>query len=250
MWKFSGAITYTCNGCGDSEEIQIDDFNIECIGGSERQMGAENIYELLYEFECINCDKDISLSFEATEYPIEVLNFVINNSSGAKTEGEPDFEYLREIYCAEDILEFYKSIPELINALKSSPDLVREITPREFEEVVAEIFRSKGFKVALTKRTRDGGKDIIAIHTDALGIKNKYFIECKRHAEDNTVGVDIVRALQGVKNTKDGPNKTIIATTSFFTSSAKKFVENEAVSKWDMTLADYDDIVKWLDEYK
>ena len=250
MWEFCGSITYTCVKCGDSAEVPVDDFSIECIGGSERQMGSENIYELLYEFECSKCNQDISLSFQASEYPIEVLSNVINHSSGATTEGEPDIEYLREIYRAEDLLTFYESIPELISALKSSPDLVREISPREFEEVVAEIFRSKGFEVALTKRTRDGGKDIIAIHTDALGIKNKYFIECKRHAEDNTVGVDIVRALQGVKNTKDGPNKTIIATTSFFTSDAEKFVKNEAASKWDITLADCNDIVKWLDEYK
>ena len=142
------------------------------------------------------------------------------------------------------VVDFYESIPKLITALKSSPELVRKITPREFEEVVAEIFRSKGFEVELTKRTRDGGKDIVAISKGAISIKNKYFIECKRHDEDNTVGVDIVRALQGVKNTKDGPNKTIIATTSFFASDARKFVENEATSKWDMSLADYNDILK------
>lgn len=250
MWEFNGIITYICGNCGDSDEIPVEDFSIECTGGSERGMGAESVYELLYEFECPQCNHDISLSFDVSEYPVEVLNFVINNSSGAKTEGEPEFEYLREIYTAENLYAFYESIPELIIALKSSPDLIRDITPREFEEVVAEIFRAKGFEVELTKRTRDGGKDIIAIHTDALGIKNKYFIECKRHAEDNTVGVDIVRGLQGVKNTKDGPNKTIIATTSFFTADAKKFVENEAASKWDMTLADYDDLLNWLNEYK
>jgi len=250
VWRFDGIITYTCGNCGDSDEIPVEDFSIECTGGSERGMGAESVYELLYEFECPQCNHDISLSFDVSEYPIEVLNFVINNSSGATTEGEPEFEYLREIYTAEDLFALYESIPELIIALKSSPDLIRDITPREFEEVVAEIFIGKGFEVALTKRTRDGGKDIIAIHTDALGIKNKYFIECKRHAEDNTVGVDIVRGLQGVKNTKDGPNKTVIATTSFFTADAKKFVENEAASKWDMTLADFDDLVNWINEYK
>jgi hypothetical protein len=51
-------------------------------------------------------------------------------------------------------------------------------------------------------------------------------------------------------NTKDGPNKTILATTSTFTSGAKEFVENEAASKWDMTLADYNEIVKWLNDYQ
>ncbi len=234
MWKFSGIITYACDNCGDSDEISVEDFSIECTGGSERGMGAESVYELLYEFECTQCNQDISLSFDVSEYPLEVLNFVINNSSGAITEGEPKFEYLREIYNAYDLISFYESIPELISALKYSPELMREITPREFEEVVTEIFRSKGFDVDLTKRTSDGGKDIIAIHTDGLGIKNKYFIECKRYAEDNKVGVALVRALQGVKNTKDGPNKTILVTTSSFTSGAKNYIANEASSKWDM----------------
>lgn len=250
MWEFRGEINYICDNCGDSDVIPIEDFSIECTGGSERGMGAENIYELNYEFECIQCNHQISLSFEVSEYPIEVFNFAINNSSGATAEGEPEFTYVREIYSAYDLISFYESIPELISGLKHSPYLMREITPREFEEVVTEIFRSKGFEVDLTKRTSDGGKDIIAIHTDGLGIKNKYFIECKRYAEDNKVGVALVRALQGVKNTKDGPNKTILVTTSSFTSGAKNFAENEANSKWDMSLADYDDLVGWLNDYK
>ncbi len=250
MWEFKGKIDYTCDNCGDSDEIPIEDFSIECTGGSERGMGAESIYELIYEFECTRCNQDILLSFEVSEYPVEVFNFAINNSSGATTKGEPEFEYLREIYSAYDLISFYESIPELISALKSSPELMREITPLEFEEVVTEIFRSKGFDVDLTKRTSDGGKDIIAIHTDGLGIKNKYFIECKRYAEDNKVGVALVRALQGVKNIKDGPNKTILVTTSSFTSGAKNYVENEASSKWDMTLTDYDDLVGWLNDYQ
>ena len=253
MWKFSGNIHYICSNCGDSADIPIDDFNIDCIGGDERPMGAESIYEVSYEFDCIKCAQPIALRFEVSEYPIECLNFIINNTSGARTTGEPEFEYLPEeieIYCAKDLRLLYDSIPELISALRNSPYRLRELTSREFEEVVAEVFRAKGYAVNLTKKTRDGGKDIIAIHTDAFGIQNKYFIECKHYAEDNKIGVEIVRALHGVKNTKDGPNKTILATTSTFTSDAKKFVENEIASKWDMTLADYDDIVKWLDDYQ
>ncbi|MEJ1463203.1 MAG: restriction endonuclease [Candidatus Sedimenticola sp. (ex Thyasira tokunagai)] len=250
MWEFTGEIGFICESCGDRGVVPIEDFSIECIGGSERGMGAESIYELIYEFECDNCEHDISLSFQVSEYPVEVFNFAIDNSSGATTEGEPEFEYVREIYSAYDLIAFYESTPELISALKYSPELMREITPREFEEVVTEIFRSKGFEVDLTKRTSDGGKDIIAIHTDGLGIKNKYFIECKRYAKDNKVGVALVRVLQGVRNTKDGPNKTILVTTSSFTSGAKDFVENEASSKWDMSLADYNDLVGWVNDYK
>lgn len=250
MWKFCGDIQYTCEQCSNSDSISIDDFNVECVGGSERGMGQENIYEVSYEFECTRCEGTISLNFEVSEYPINFLSFVINNSKGAETFGEPSIEHLREIYSAEDLLLFYESIQELVTALRISPVLVHEITPREFEEVVTEIFRAKGFEVDLTQRTADGGKDIIAIHTDALGIRNKYFIECKRYAEDNKIGVALVRALQGVKNTKDGPNKTILVTTSTFTSGAKDFVEHEASSKWDVTLADYDVLVGWLNDYK
>lgn len=250
MWKFCGDIQYTCEQCSNSDSISIENFNVECVGGSDRGMGQENIYEISYEFDCTRCEGTISLNFEASEYPINFLSFVINNSKGAETCGEPSIEHLREIYSAEDLLLFYESIQELVTALRTSPALVHEITPREFEEVVTEIFRAKGYEVDLTQRTADGGKDIIAIHTDALGIRNKYFIECKRYAEDNKIGVALVRALQGVKNTKDGPNKTILVTTSKFTSGAKNFVEHEASSKWDVTLADYDVLVGWLNDYR
>jgi HJR/Mrr/RecB family endonuclease len=250
MWQFCGNIECTCEKCGDSDWVPISAFSDECIGGSERGMGEESIYELLYEFDCCECNNHISLKFEVSEYPVDVLNFVLNKSTGAETLGEPDIEYLREIYSAEDLLLFYGNIKELTEALSSCPKLMREITPREFEEVVSEIFRSKGFEVDLTQRTADGGKDIIAIHTDSLGIRNKYFIECKRYAEHKKVGVALVRALQGVKNTKDGPNKTILVTTSTFTQGAKNFVEHEASSKWDVTLADYNVLVGWLGEYK
>jgi HJR/Mrr/RecB family endonuclease len=246
MWEFKGIIKYTCNNCYDSAEITIEDFDVECISGSERGMGRESIYELLFEFECAQCKNDISLSFEVSEYPAEILNHVINNSSGAKTEGEPEFEYLPEIYEPSDLLQFSKSVSGLMPILQNHPDLVTDITPRQFEEVIAEIFKSKGFEVKLTKRTRDGGKDIIAILTDALGVKNKYFIECKHNSKDNKVGVGLVRTLYGVKNTKDGPNKVILVTTSTFSIDAKKFVKNETASKWDITLADYDEIIKWL----
>lgn len=250
MWKFSGVIEYTCEVCGYRDTVSIDDFEIECVASDERQMGPENSYLITYFFDCPQCGQEISLAFDAYEYPVDSLNYVGNTSYGANTKGEPYIEYLREIYYVEDILELYDSISELVTYLKVSPELIRELTSREFEEVIAELFRSKGFQVDLTKRTRDGGKDIIAIHTDVFGIQNKYFIECKHYAETNKVGVDVVRTLHGVKNTKDGPNKTIVATTSTFTTDARKFVEQEIASKWDMSLADYDEIVKWIHDYK
>ena len=106
MWKFCGSIKYTCDNCGESSNIPIDDFSVECVGGSERQMGAENLHELIYEFDCLKCNQNILLSFEASEYPVECLNFVINKSTGAETIGEPEIEYLEELYSVDDLLAF------------------------------------------------------------------------------------------------------------------------------------------------
>ncbi|MGV0087313.1 restriction endonuclease (plasmid) [Rahnella aceris] len=228
------------------DTVPIEDFNSECIDSIEQSMGIENIHALDFEFECGHCSNPISLSFEISEYPTEVHNFTINNTTGAIALNEPEFQYLVEIYSSQDLPQ---SIRDLIMDIKKSPSLMREVTPREFEEVIYELFKSQGFEVDLTTRTRDGGKDIIAIHTDSMGIKCKYFIECKRYAEDNKIGVEFVRALHGVKNTMDGPNKTILVTTSSFTSAAINFAESEVSSKWDITLADYNHILKWLNDY-
>ena len=138
----------------------------------------------------------------------------------------------------------------MITALKADVQLLSELNSRQFEEIVAEVLKSKGYEVDLTKKTRDGGKDIIAIHTDSLGIKNKYFIECKCHSEKNKICVDVVRKLYGVKNSKDGPNKAIVVTTSTFTSDARKFVENEASSSWGLSLVDREQVLQWLNEYE
>lgn len=149
-----------------------------------------------------------------------------------------------------DLNIIIENIPKLIKFLSKNPQYLQEIESREFEEVVAEIFRKQGFEVELTKRTRDGGKDIIAVQRHALGIDTKYFIECKRYSLDHKVSVDIVRNLYGVKNTVDGANKIILATTSTFTKDAINFAKEKIPSKWEIDLKDYNDVTNWIYNYK
>ncbi|HII78848.1 MAG TPA: restriction endonuclease, partial [Methanosarcina sp.] len=50
----------------------------------------------------------------------------------------------------------------------------------EFEELVADIFRKKGFKnVIVTQRTNDGGKDITMDEVTYSGEVIKVVVECK-----------------------------------------------------------------------
>jgi HJR/Mrr/RecB family endonuclease len=88
---------------------------------------------------------------------------------------------------------------EIARYLASHPDAVFQLKPRVFEKLIAEVMRSLGYEVELTAQTRDGGKDLIAIHKDSLGIPNRYIVECKRWKRSRKVSVDVVRALYGVK---------------------------------------------------
>lgn len=249
MWKFAGEIKYRCSKCCEYGTADISEFDYEYVNSYERQMGAEQTYEITLDKDCDKCGNEINFMFTAFEYPYEVLNHVESDIEGATSSDTPYFEYLDDLYDAKEFELAVESVSSIILEIKSKPEIIRDITPRQFEEIIAELFRSRGYKVELTQRTRDGGKDIIAISTDRLGIKLKYFIECKHFAETNKVGIGIVRALQGVKNTKDGPNKIIIATTSSFTTTAIKFANNEATSKWDIDLVDYHKIIAWVNDY-
>lgn len=96
----------------------------------------------------------------------------------------------------------------------------------------------------MTKQTRDGGRDIIAIRSD-LGIQSKYIIECKRYALNNPVSVELVRALYGVQM-QEGANQAVLATTSRFTPDARSFATAKNTTEWSMDLKDFEDIRQWV----
>ena len=125
------------------------------------------------------------------------------------------------------------------------PGALYRVHPREFEQLVAHIFQRHGFTVELTKQTRDGGRDIIALKTDSLGIPIRLLVECKRHARTNKVGVQVVRALYGV-HVHDGANKSIIVTTSSYTKAARDFVNQREATKQQIGLFDFEDLKRWL----
>lgn len=51
----------------------------------------------------------------------------------------------------------------LLKRAKQDPRIMLSFSPREFEEMVCELLDKQGYKVKLTKQTRDGGKDIIVV---------------------------------------------------------------------------------------
>ena len=71
----------------------------------------------------------------------------------------------------------------MIVALKKQPKDIYKLTPRQYEELVAELFRDMGYDVTLTKATRDGGKDILAAIKTEIG-QLLCLVEAKRYRED------------------------------------------------------------------
>jgi hypothetical protein len=133
---------------------------------------------------------------------------------------------------------------ELIKYLAKHPEYMRQMHPRKFEELIAEIFKEKGYDVTLTPTSRDGGKDIIAAYNTPLG-HQLFIVECKRYKEKNKVGVEVVRGLYGVQ-IAGNYNQGIIATTSTFTKDAIDFVKP---LKFQMELNGFAEIKEWIENY-
>ena len=107
------------------------------------------------------------------------------------------------------------------------------MTGYEFEEYIAQFFKSKGFEVQQTSYSHDGGIDLIAICNEPI-FSGKYIIQCKKYA-DSLVGQPVIRDLYGVVMSENA-NKGILITTSDFTDDAQAFAKHKNIELINGTL--------------
>ncbi|WP_256206282.1 restriction endonuclease [Nitrosomonas oligotropha] len=117
--------------------------------------------------------------------------------------------------------------------------------PYKFEEIVASILEDMGYSVHVTPRTRDGGRDILAVFKLPVG-EILTVVDCKRYSSSRKIGPDLVQRLLWVAENNDRASRAMIATTTFFTSGAR---EIEDKYRWKLTLSDFDQISSWLTRY-
>ena len=130
---------------------------------------------------------------------------------------------------------------DFIAQISETPRLVYDLSPRRFEELVAELYRRRGFEVQLTPSTGDEGVDVYAIRHDELGT-SLTVVQCKRYSAAKKIGVGLVRELQGtILNT--GASAGVLLTTSFFTKGARRLEER---FKYQLALHDYDSLQELL----
>ena len=193
------------------------------FGSGSREVLASEVLDRGAKKVFVVTDRDL-VKFGVAEKVLAVLK-------NAEIEYEFDDYYydaaFDEYEKAEAILEYNRN-------------RIKNMSHREFEFFVADIFEKLGFSVKITKATRDGGKDIIATKSDP--IPYTLIVECKHWGEDHKVDVSVVRSVYGVQVATQA-NQSVIVTSSKFTKDAREFAEDR---KNLMALWDIDDLLKLI----
>lgn len=129
----------------------------------------------------------------------------------------------------------------ILEYVARNPARFHGLTPRQFEEVVAELMDHLGYEVELTPASKDGGVDIWAARNDLAG-RFLYAVQCKKRSPGEKVGVVVVRELYGAVE-RERATAGIVATTAYFTRGARE--EQQRVAN-RMSLLDFDGLVDWL----
>ncbi|MET8629759.1 restriction endonuclease [Kitasatospora sp. NPDC004669] len=108
---------------------------------------------------------------------------------------------------------------------EDEPDLF-EMDPIEFEELIAELFRLRGFRVMTTARSGDVGVDVIAEDLDPV-TGGKIVIQAKRYKK--TVPPTAVRDLESTVR-HHGAIKGILVTTAGFGRGSYSYIEGKPLT--------------------
>ncbi|TPN81633.1 restriction endonuclease [Mesorhizobium sp. CU2] len=117
---------------------------------------------------------------------------------------------------------------DMVSGLNSVPNLM-DLTPGEFEHLVANLFGKMGLDSKLTRSSRDGGVDCVAYDSRPI-LGGKVVIQAKRYR--HTVGVSAVRDLYGTMM-NEGANKGILVTTSGYGPDAFNFSSDKPIELID-----------------
>jgi restriction system protein len=115
------------------------------------------------------------------------------------------------------------------------------IDPYEFEYLVDSLYHKMGYATTMTRRTHDGGMDIIAGKVRP-GQKERILIQCRKSKKN--ISVDKVRSLLGVVSDNKA-TKGVFVTTANFTPDSKKIAEQTGRLEL-IALADFQ---KLMNEY-
>ena len=106
------------------------------------------------------------------------------------------------------------------------PDPLLTISWQDFEHLVGEIYRRRGYSVSETARGADGGVDVV-LRRDSECL----LVQCK-HWRARNVGVSVVRELYGVVVSR-GAAGGVVVTAGHFTAEAVEFARETGIELVD-----------------
>jgi hypothetical protein len=118
------------------------------------------------------------------------------------------------------------------------------MSPRAFEEFMANLFDALGYRVELTPASRDWGVDLVCVKS-LHGIPFKFAAQLKRYKEGNPITLEMVNSFVGA-NEMFQADKLVYITTSRYTKPALQFAER--CSRHRLELRDYSHIQEWCIE--
>ncbi len=186
---------------------------------------------------CIEAKNGLELEGRAL-----TVNTALHNANRPRREWyrRTGFAPLATLPDVPRVLQTTVEVQRLLTRQYDRPESLLQLTERQFEVLIAEIFETLNYTVELTSWTRDGGYDIIAVCEREL--KLRVLIECKRYTPPHKVTVGVVRTLYGVKS-HEKATKAVLATTSYLTRPAAEFVD---MHRWELEARDAEGIIKWI----
>jgi restriction system protein len=141
---------------------------------------------------------------------------------------------------------------ELVQRLCSDWSVAYQLTPRQFEELIAGVLRNdkevKFDDVILTPGSGDYGRDVIAIKNGRHALK--LIASVKRDTPPNLVEYDEILSLIGVLNSGElNASKGLITTTSDFPPRVKEHPSIKPLLPTRLQLMNGEELQQWLAEF-
>jgi len=178
-----------------------------------------------------------------------ICGFACSYDSGDYYGEGSNADYWSESISTIKELSFSSSeitFPELASHLKRKPEDYFSLSPRRFEELIADVYRNLGYEVELTQQTCDGGIDILLLNNR----QEQEIVQCKRYAKTRAVTIAAVREILGVAIFA-GADRASIVTTSRFTRPAVALAEavRDRLSRFTIDLLSASDLVNAIGAY-
>jgi hypothetical protein len=111
----------------------------------------------------------------------------------------------------------FKSAEAALHAASKNPAMLESLNPYDFERLVAELFKERGYEVEVPSSSHEIGADFILKAKDEQEL---VVVEVKKLSRQSRVSVETVRQLLGAVTGVAGASLGMLVSTSGFTAAA------------------------------